>query len=99
MGRSSILIDKLIKITIEVMLINKLDNLDNIPLSRKRDSIWSQISFKYFNYHDYINALRISKIWKRNVQKYATIVKNTFCNKKMRKWICLLNKNPSKMSF
>ena len=83
MGQSDLSIDKLVKITVEVLLLNNLKTLDNINLSRKSDNIWSQLSYKYFNNYDYKNSLNVANWWKRNVKKYADIIKNIFVDQKI----------------
>lgn len=74
----SLNIEKLISITIEVMMQNSLSDLSKIKVTRSKDrtNVWNQICFKYHGLVDYKNTLQFYQWWQRDTQNYSTLSKS-----------------------
>jgi hypothetical protein len=65
-------INELVEITIEIMILNSLKSLDNIPISRNdQNNIWNIIALRFFNEKlNLKNALKLKSWWKRNTNSF-----------------------------
>lgn len=73
MKKTNISFEKLLNITVELMIQNSLKSLNDIPLTRNNgtNNIWNLICLKYYDSVDYLKTVNIYNWYKRNTNNYA----------------------------
>ena len=76
MSFSKFNLEKLIQITKDILVKNKIFSLEKIKLSRKPENIWKQIALNYFENDSHTNAFCIYQWFQRNYQNFATFIED-----------------------
>jgi len=73
----TIQIEKLINLTIEVMLKYCLTDLSIIKITRSKEktNVWNEICNRYYGAVDYKNVLKLYQWWERDTQNYSSLTK------------------------
>lgn len=79
MQSSKINVEKLVNITVEIILTTSFDEVWKIKPTRKEDqtNIWNILCLKYFGFIKYNHALRIFQWWMRDTNSYSSLTKST----------------------
>lgn len=70
-------VEKLVNITVEIILKNSISDLQNVKPTRVDDisNIWNRICLKYFGNIRYQDALKIFTWWTRDTKNYSSLTR------------------------